>query len=304
LLLLRGLAIASLVAAVIHFAVAGEHFAEYWAFGVFMLAAAWLQLAWAVGLLIRPSRAVIALGAVLNAAIVVVYLVTRTVGDVIGPTPHAVEPVGFGDSFCTACEVIIVAGSVLLLIRPLSRPVTRSQLQFGVGAVVAAAMVLLSVSLVDGGPEMVMTMAAAAPATLSPGSAATRLATDSPAGDVSMPDPGMQMAPGMKMVSNSCTATPTSAQEAATVKLVNTTWAADKKYESLAAARAAGFRPLTLPGQPVVHYISPGQLRGNARGRADPRSACPAVAGVCQHTARCRTGRGDVHRGISSCRHT
>jgi hypothetical protein len=266
LLLLRGLAIASLVAAVIHFAVAGEHFAEYWAFGVFMLAAAWLQLAWAVGLLIRPSRAVIAIGAVLNAAIVVVYLVTRTVGDVIGPTPHTVEPVGFGDSFCTACEVIIVAGSVLLLIRPLRRPVTRSQLQFGVGAVAAAAMVLLSVSLVDGGPEMVMTMAAAAPATLSPGSAATSLATDSPAGDVSMPDPGMQMAPGMKMVSSSCTATPTAAQEAATVKLVNATWAADKKYESLAAARAAGFRPLTPPGQPVVHYISPSNYEATLAG--------------------------------------
>ena len=61
LLLLRGLVIASVVAAVIHFAVAGEHFAEYWVFGVFMLAAAWLQLAWAVGLLIRPSRVVIAL---------------------------------------------------------------------------------------------------------------------------------------------------------------------------------------------------------------------------------------------------
>jgi hypothetical protein len=256
LLVLRGLAIASVVAAVIHFAVAGEHFAEYWAFGLFMLVTAWLQLAWAVSLLIRPSRALIAVGGVLNAVVVVVYLVTRTVGDVIGPTPHAVEPVGFGDAFCTACEIIIVAGSALLLLRPLSRPVTSGQMHFGVGAVTAAATLLLSVSLVDGGPEMVMTMAAAAPATLSPASAAISLPTNSPAGDVTMPDPGMQMAPGMKMVSSSCTRAPTAAQQMATVRLVNATWIADRKYQSLAAARAAGFQPITPPGLPVVHYIS------------------------------------------------
>jgi hypothetical protein len=39
------LAILSVATAVIHFAVAGEHFQEYWLFGVFMLTVAWLQLA-------------------------------------------------------------------------------------------------------------------------------------------------------------------------------------------------------------------------------------------------------------------
>lgn len=287
LLLLRGLAIVSVVAAVIHFAVAGEHFAEYWAFGVFMLVAAWLQLAWAVGVLIRPSRTLIAVGAVLNAVVVVVYLVTRTVGDVIGPTPHTVEPVGFGDAFCTVCEVGIVVGSALLLLRPLSRPVTRSQMQFGVGGIAAAAIVLLSVSLVDGGPEMVMTMAAGAPATLSPASAAISLATDSPAGPVTMPDPGMQMAPGMKMVSSSCATPPTPAQQAATVRLVNTTWAADKKYQSLAAARAAGFRPITPPGMPVVHYISPSNYAATLIGGPviDPRAPQSLVYANTPHGA-------------------
>lgn len=42
------LAILSVATAVIHFAVAGEHFQEYWLFGVFMLVTAWLQLTWAV----------------------------------------------------------------------------------------------------------------------------------------------------------------------------------------------------------------------------------------------------------------
>src|SRR5258708_643783 len=104
-LLLRCLAVTSIVAAVIHFAVSGQHFAEYWVFGVFMLAVAWLQLAWAVALIAAPSRALLALGAALNAVVIGVYVVTRTVGDIIGPTPHGTEPVGFGDAFCTACEV-------------------------------------------------------------------------------------------------------------------------------------------------------------------------------------------------------
>ncbi len=38
------LAVVSLATAVIHFAVSGEHFQEYWLFGVFMLVVAWGQL--------------------------------------------------------------------------------------------------------------------------------------------------------------------------------------------------------------------------------------------------------------------
>jgi hypothetical protein len=264
LLVIRALAIASAVAAVIHFAVAGEHFQEYWAFGVFMLVMAWLQLTWAVGIMLRPSRQLLALGGIINAGVVAVYIVTRTAGDVIGPTPHAVEPVGFGDAFCTVCEALIVAGVLVLLARPLLEPVTRGMLWSGSAAVGALAMVLLSVSLVDGGSEMVMTMSAAAPAV-----AATQqvsLATDSPAGPVTMPDASMQMAPGMKMAGGPCIAAPTPAQEAATVRLVNATWAAARKYQSLATAEAAGFRPLTPTGKPVVHYISVANYRATALG--------------------------------------
>ncbi len=276
LLLLRSLAITSVVAAVIHFAVSGQHFEEYWAFGVFMLVAAWLQLAWAVGLMVRPSRALLAVGAALNAAVIAVYLVTRTVGDVIGPTPHSVETVGFGDVFCTACEALIVVGAVLLILRPLGGTVPRTWATGALASVAGLAMVLLSVSLVDGGPEMVMSMgsgtasAAAAPQASSSSNmngmatgktASVSLATNSPAGPVAMPDPGMQMAPGMKMANSSCTKTPTAAQESATVSLVNTTWADAKKYQSLAVAKADGFRPVTPTGLPVVHYINPANYR-------------------------------------------
>jgi 4-amino-4-deoxy-L-arabinose transferase-like glycosyltransferase len=109
---LRCLAIVSVVTAVIHFAVAGEHFQEYWVFGVFMLAVAVLQGLWAIAVINRPGRALLAGGAVLNAAVVGVYILTRTVGDMIGPTPHEVEPFGFGDGLCTVLEAVIVVGAV------------------------------------------------------------------------------------------------------------------------------------------------------------------------------------------------
>ena len=51
------LAIVSVATAVIHFAVAGQHFQEYWLYGVFMLVVAWCQLLWAiVTAMARPAR--------------------------------------------------------------------------------------------------------------------------------------------------------------------------------------------------------------------------------------------------------
>ncbi len=273
--LIRGLAIISLVAAVIHFAVAGEHFEEYWAFGVFMLGAAWFQLGWAVAVTLRPTRLVLALGAAVNAGIVAVYLVTRTVGDVVGPTPHEVEPVGFGDLFCTVCEAAIVAGAVVLLLTGLQRAVSRGRFTLVSVAAGVAAAGLLSVVLVDGGSEMVMG-ADDAPATSPTSTGMTgmhmsatssiSLPTTSPAGAVVPPDPNMQMEPGMKMAQASCTSAPTAAQESAAVSLVDTTWNADQKYQSLAAAKAAGFVPITPTGLPVVHYINLANYRAAARG--------------------------------------
>ncbi|MGH3745472.1 MAG: hypothetical protein ACRDTP_11480, partial [Mycobacteriales bacterium] len=181
-----------------------------------------------------------------------------------------VEPVGFGDLFCTACEAVIVVGAVLLLARPFARPLSRRWATGAVVSTAALAAVLLSVSLVDGGSEMVMADGADSPAMAAPGvegvaatqgmamgtTAALSLPTDSPAGPVVMPMAmdDMDMS-GMKVVTAACTGTPTAAQQAGAVNLVDETWAADKKYQSLAVAKAAGFVPLTPTGLAVVHYI-------------------------------------------------
>jgi hypothetical protein len=166
------LAVLSVATAVIHFAVAGEHFLQYWLFGVFMLVVAWLQLMWAILAVVRPSLLRLALwsGVIFNAGVVVVYVVTRTVGDVAGPTPNAVEPAGFGDLLCTVLEALVVAGCAWLLLSRPGQQVARRQLTTVTAATAAVVAVLLSVALVDGGPEMVMSVnSASASAGSTPG---------------------------------------------------------------------------------------------------------------------------------------
>jgi hypothetical protein len=269
------LAVLSVATAVIHFAVAGEHFAEFWLFGVFMLVVAWLQLTWAIAVLLRPSRWLLAGGLILNAGVVAVYIVTRTVGDVVGPTPNAVEPIGFGDGLCTVLEAVIVAGCGWLLAARAGRPVRRNLLIMAPAATGAVAAVLLSAALVAGGPDMVMTTGSSAaagttPSMAMPGTgtpAAIRLATSSPAGDITMPDTNMTMAPGMKMASAApCDTAPTADQQRAAVSLVDTSWQDAKKYQRLAVAKAAGYVPVTPAGAPVVHYISTASYRATVLG--------------------------------------
>jgi hypothetical protein len=262
------LAIAGAATAVIHFAVAGEHFAEYWLFGAFMLAVAWLQVMWSVAVVVRPWRWVLWGGALMNAGVIVIYIITRTVGDLVGPTPHGVEPLGFGDGLCTVLEAVVVVGCLWLLVSRKDRQVRRAQLFAVPGLAGVTAAALLSVALVAGGPEMVMSAdAGTGPATASAHhmhmamssakSTAISLATTSPAGDVTMPKPSMQMAPGMRMAGTAmCSALPTGAQKTATVKLVNASWRDARRFRSLPAARAAGYVPITPAGLPVVHYLN------------------------------------------------
>jgi hypothetical protein len=269
------LAIASAASAVIHFAVAGSHFQEYWLFGVFMLTAGWLQLAWAILAIARPSRAVLCAGAVINANIIAIYICTRTVGDMVGPTPTAVEPLGFGDVLCTALEAVVIIGCFWLLWTRPGRMVRRRQLLATTTTAGVVAAVLLSVALVAGGPDMQTAAGSVAhhPASAShmrmpaARSAQVRLATGTPGGDITMPDPHMQMAPGMAMASSgACAANPTTAQQHAAVQLVNASWNGASRFQSLAAAKAAGYRAITPSGLPVVHYLNVGYYLADAMG--------------------------------------
>lgn len=260
------LAIMSIATAAIHFAVAGQHFQQYWLYGVFMLVVAWLQLLWAIVAMARPSRLLLGGGVILNVGVVAVYVVTRTIGDVIGPGAHSVEQAGFGDLLCTALEAIVVAGCAWLLIARTDHRVGRQHLVTAPAAVGAVTATLLSVALVAGGPEVVMNMSASA-STGAGTTSSIKLATTTPAGDITMPDTSMQMAGGMKLASSvPCVATPTTAQQRAAVTLVDTSWQDAKKYQSLAAAKAAGYVPITPVGMPVVHYMNKASYRATVTG--------------------------------------
>ena len=104
-------ALSSAGAAAIHYAVLADHLEEWWVFGLFFAAIGVAQLLWAALVVASPSHLVIWLGVFGNAAILVLWIVTRTAGSPIGPDAGMPEAVGVADSLATAFELgVIVAG--------------------------------------------------------------------------------------------------------------------------------------------------------------------------------------------------
>jgi len=108
----------SLGAGVIHFAYSGEHFDVGWAHGTFFAVVAWFQISWAVGIMVRPSRTVLALGAVVNALVIGTWIMSRVWGIPIGPGAWDPEPIALADALATGLEVGIVSISLAVLARP------------------------------------------------------------------------------------------------------------------------------------------------------------------------------------------
>ena len=109
----------SLLAALIHLWVTPEHLEEWWGYGTFFLIAAIVQGLYGVALLRRPRRPLLLLlGIGGNLSIVVLYLLTRTVG---GPHAGEVEGVRVADLSATAAELALVGVLGALLLRGLPR---------------------------------------------------------------------------------------------------------------------------------------------------------------------------------------
>jgi hypothetical protein len=145
------LAALSMAAAAIHFAVMGEHFAEYLAFGVFFSVVAWSQAVWAVGVIVRPSRRLLLVGLVGNAVVILVWLISRTTGLPIGPEAGAPEPAAFIDVLSTILEVAIVAGTAMLVLRGRPTPSMRGlPVRLGLAGLVIALAVLTTWSVAAG----------------------------------------------------------------------------------------------------------------------------------------------------------
>ena len=246
------LAILSVAAAVLHYAVASENFQADWSFGVLMLVAAWLQVMWAVAVIAATSPLMLWAGAILNVGAVVAQVAAR-------PAGNAVE-----NGLCLAVGAVVAVGCGSLLAVRADRPVRRQRLVTVPASAGVVALAVLGVALATGTPALGTSARGTGAAGTSGGSvsgampgmnmsggtnSSIKLANDTPAGYITLPDTNMQMMTGMRMAdANACTATPTKAQQDAAVSMVNTSWNDAKKYQSLAAARAAGYLPITPSG--------------------------------------------------------
>jgi hypothetical protein len=131
-----GVAVLSFTTAVIHAAVCPEHVREAALYGGFFAASALLQGIWPLLVLVRPDRRVLVAGAAGNLAVVVLWLVTRTVGIPLGPEAGEVEALGALDVIATAAEIGVVALCIRMLLNHSAVRETRDPVS---GPVVAGA---------------------------------------------------------------------------------------------------------------------------------------------------------------------
>ena len=236
-----GFAVAALSfgAAAIHFSVVREHWQGWPLAGAFFVVIGVLQIAWGWAVLHRPAWLVLALGAVAQLQIVVVWILSRTSGLPFGPQAHVPEPVGLADVVSSVLEILAAIGAGLLLGRGLARrPIPRS-----VGLAVAgtsATVVALTTSL--------------ALLSSAGGHAHVRVRGDIPAGWTA----GCSHAHGGGHAPGACTNAPvTPEQRNAAERLVADTQATvTRKYPTLQAAEADGYQLLNVD-QSVVHVQRP-----------------------------------------------
>jgi hypothetical protein len=136
-------AIASLGAAVIHFAVVPTHWQEWMPSGLFFVSIALLQLIWALVVVARPTTSVLAAGIVANIGAAVLWALSRTAGAPFGP--HAGEPalVQAAGLCALLLEVYVVMGAGWVWYRGhQAEPIpafANAIVLLGAGAVIAAA---------------------------------------------------------------------------------------------------------------------------------------------------------------------
>jgi hypothetical protein len=137
------LAACSLGAATLHFAYSPSHLAEYWLYGIFFVALAWSQVFWAIAVVLLRQRWLLVAGIAANAAVIVVWVLSRTVGVWVGPNATVREAATYPDIFSTALEAAIVVGAIVVLIHP-SLLGRRLQLRWATPVAVSTGMVLIA----------------------------------------------------------------------------------------------------------------------------------------------------------------
>jgi hypothetical protein len=147
-------ALLSAGAAAIHFAVAGSHFREWWAFGAFFVASGIAQLVWAVLAASSTSRVVLWCGVLGNAAILTLWIVTRTAGPLVGPEAHTREAVGLPDAVASGLEL----GIILTVVSCASARLSSQKLAWIVGGITFALTTLALLSAIGAAPGVIPPM--------------------------------------------------------------------------------------------------------------------------------------------------
>jgi hypothetical protein len=104
-------AIASLGAAVIHFAVVPTHWQAWMPSGLFFLSMALFQLIWARVVLARPATAVLAAGIAANVGAAALWALSRTSGAPFGPHDGEPELVQAAGLCALLLEIYVVMGA-------------------------------------------------------------------------------------------------------------------------------------------------------------------------------------------------
>lgn len=123
----------SLVAALIHFSVAREHFAEWWGYGAFFVVAGLGELAFPVLFARRPAGWVLQAGIWGNLAPILLYMVSRTAGIPLGPDAGAVEDLEVLGITATVAEAGVVLILCTLLTGEAGRRTINALFMVGVG---------------------------------------------------------------------------------------------------------------------------------------------------------------------------
>lgn len=133
--LARVAAVLVFVASLIHSIVIADHFDYFWLFGVFFAVVTILQALWTAAVWTTPlDPRLLLMGAIGNAALVVVWAISRFIGVPIGPKPGETEPVGVADAWATVDEIgaVILVAIVLARLRAGRRTISPISLRFAV----------------------------------------------------------------------------------------------------------------------------------------------------------------------------
>lgn len=98
--------VSSTAAAGVHGAVGPEHFRELFLFGMFFAATSLAQIAWSILMVLNPTRRLLVAGIAGNTALIVLWLITRSVGLPFGLMPDP-EAIGAWDLCCAAWEAVV-----------------------------------------------------------------------------------------------------------------------------------------------------------------------------------------------------